>query len=63
MSHMTTVKLVTHALIMMVWRRGKPSPPLHRSGPGVSYYTSGPFRGLKAVNGISGFMQQSQVSR
>ena len=39
MRRMMTSQLVTHALVMAIWRRGKPNALLHHSDRG-SQYTS-----------------------
>ncbi len=46
-----TAQLVTDALIMAIWRRGKPHALLHHSDQG-SQYTSEPFQRLMADSGI-----------
>jgi putative transposase len=51
MSATMTVQLVTDALVMAIWRRGKPTAVLHHSDRG-SQYTSEPFRRLMADQGI-----------
>ena len=45
-----TVHLVNDALMMAIWRRGKPLALLHHSDRG-SQYSSGPFQTLLADNG------------
>lgn len=52
MSASMTAQLVTDALLMAIWRRGKPKALLHHSDQG-SQYTSEPFRLLLADNGVS----------
>ena len=47
-----TAQLVADALIMAVWRRGKPDALLHHSDRG-SQYTSEPFQKLLADHGIA----------
>ena len=47
MSAMMTAQLVTDALVMAIWRRGKPDALLHHSDHG-SQYTSEPFQRLKS---------------
>src|SRR5947209_8611234 len=51
-------QLVTDALIMAVWRRGKPDALLHHSDQG-SQYTSEQFRTLMADHGIDCSMSRS----
>ena len=51
-------QLVTDALIMAVWRRGKPDALLHHSDQG-SLYTSEQFRTLMADHGIDCSMSRS----
>ena len=46
-----TTQLVTDALVMAIWRRGKPEAVLHHSDRG-SQYTSEPFQRLLAAHGI-----------
>ncbi len=53
-----TAQLVTDALIMAIWRRGKPDGLLHHSDQG-SQYTSEPFQRLMADHGITGSMSRS----
>src|SRR6187397_147626 len=53
-----TAQLVTDALIMAVWRRGKPDALLHHSDQG-SQYTSEQFRTLMADHGIDCSMSRS----
>src|SRR3954451_15501148 len=53
-----TAQLVTDALIMAIWRRGKPDALLHHSDQG-SQYTSEPFQRLLAENGITCSMSRS----
>ena len=52
-----TAQLVTDALIMAIWRRGRPDSLLH-SGQG-SQYTSEQFRRLMADHGITCSMSRS----
>lgn len=47
-----TAALVTDALIMAIWRRGKPDALLHQSDQG-SQYTSQQFQELLAENGVT----------
>lgn len=58
MSDSMTAQLVTDALIMAVWRRGKPDALLHHSDQG-SQYTSARFQRLMADNGITCSMSRS----
>jgi putative transposase len=53
-----TAQLVTDALLMAVWRRGKPDALLHHSDRG-SQYTSEQFQRLLAAHGISCSMSRS----
>lgn len=53
-----TAQLVTDALIMEIWRRGKPDSLLHHSDQG-SQYTSEQFRRLMADHGIACSMSRS----
>jgi putative transposase len=53
-----TAQLVTDALLMAVWRRGKPNPLLHHLDQG-SQYTSQPFQRLMADHGITCSMSRS----
>ncbi len=53
-----TAQLVTDALIMAIWRRGKPDALLHHSDQG-SQYTSQHFQELLADNGILCSMSRS----
>jgi putative transposase len=46
-----TAQLVTDALMMAIWRRGKPDALLHHSGQG-SQYTSEQFQRLMVDNGV-----------
>ena len=52
MSAQMTAQLVTDALMMAVWRRGKPMELLHHSDQG-SQYTSEDFQRLLADQGIT----------
>jgi putative transposase len=52
MSDTMTAQLVTDALIMAIWRRGKPDALLHHSDQG-SQYTSEQFQRLMADNGVT----------
>ena len=51
MSASMTAQLVTDALLMAIWRRGKPDALLHHSDQG-SQYTSEQFQQLMAESGI-----------
>ncbi|QCI65138.1 IS3 family transposase [Phreatobacter stygius] len=51
-------QLVTDALMMAIWRRGKPDALLHHSDRG-SQYTSAPFQRLMADNGVICSMSRS----
>lgn len=53
-----TTQLVTDALVMAIWRRGKPEAVLHHSDRG-SQYTSEPFQRLLADQGLSCSMSRS----
>lgn len=52
MSDTMTAQLVTDALIMAIWRRGKPDALLYHSDQG-SQYTSEQFQRLMADNGVT----------
>lgn len=58
MSDTMTAPLVTDALIMAIWRRGKPDALLHHSDQG-SQYTSEQFQRLMADNGVTCSMSRS----
>ncbi|WP_244509904.1 IS3 family transposase, partial [Rhizobium sp. AC27/96] len=58
MSANMTAQLVTDALIMAIWRRGKPDALLHHSDQG-SQYTSEQFQRLMADHGITCSMSRS----
>ena len=58
MSTGMTAQLVTDALVMAIWRRGKPDALLHHSDQG-SQYTSEQFQRLMADNGVSCSMSRS----
>lgn len=58
MSAAMTAQLVTDALIMAIWRRGKPDALLHHSDQG-SQYTSEQFQRLMADNGVTCSMSRS----
>lgn len=53
-----TARLVTDALLMAIWRRGRPGALLHHSDQG-SQYTSEPFQRLMADNGVTCSMSRS----
>jgi transposase InsO family protein len=53
-----TAQLVTDALIMAIWRRGKPDALLHHSDQG-SQYTSEQFQKLMADSGVQCSMSRS----
>ncbi len=58
MSDTMTAQLVTDALIIAIWRRGKPDALLHHSDQG-SQYTSEQFQRLMADNGVTCSMSWS----
>ncbi|RZA14656.1 MAG: IS3 family transposase [Proteobacteria bacterium] len=58
MSSAMTAQLVTDALMMAIWRRGKPDALLHHSDQG-SQYTSEQFQRLMADNGVTCSMSRS----
>ena len=58
MSASMTAQLVTDALIMAIWRRGKPDALLHHSDRG-SQYTSEQFQRLMADHGVACSMSRS----
>ncbi len=58
MSARMTAQLVTDALTMAIWRRGKPDALLHHSDQG-SQYTSEQFQRLLADNGVMCSMSRS----
>jgi putative transposase len=58
MSATMTAQLVTDALIMAIWRRGKPDALLHHSDRG-SQYTREQFQRLMADHGVSCSMSRS----
>ena len=58
MSASMTAQLVTDALLMAIWRRGKPDALLHHSDRG-SQYTSEQFQRLMADNGVVCSMSRS----
>ena len=53
-----TAQLVTDALMMAIWRRGKPDALLHHSDQG-SQYTSEQFQRLMTDNGVTCSMSRS----
>lgn len=53
-----TAQLVTDALMMAIWRRGKPDALLHHSDQG-SQYASEQFQELMADNGVTCSMSRS----
>ncbi len=53
-----TAQLVTDALVMAIWRRGKPDALLHHSDQG-SQYTSEQFQRLMADSGVTCSMSRS----
>lgn len=53
-----TAQMVTDALMMAIWRRGRPKALLHHSDQG-SQYTSEPFQKLMADNGVTCSMSRS----
>ena len=53
-----TAQLVTDALVMAIWRRGKPDALLHHSDQG-SQYTSDQFQRLMADNDVACSMSRS----
>jgi putative transposase len=58
MSASMTAQLVTDALMMAIWRRGKPDALLHHSDRG-SQYTSEPFQKLMADQGVACSMSRA----
>ena len=58
MSATMTAQLVTDALVMAIWRRGKPRTLLHHSDRG-SQYTSEQFQRLMADHGVTCSMSRS----
>ncbi len=58
MSAAMTAQLVTDALVMAIWRRGKPDALLHHSDRG-SQYTSEQFQRLMADHGVTCSMSRS----
>jgi putative transposase len=58
MSATMTAQLVTDALMMAIWRRGKPETVLHHSDRG-SQYTSEPFQRLLVDHGVTCSMSRA----
>jgi len=58
MSDTMTAQFVTDALMMAIWRRGKPDALLHHSDQG-SQYTSEKFQRLMTDNGVTCSMSRS----
>jgi putative transposase len=58
MSEQMTAQLVTDALVMALWRRGKPQQLLHHSDQG-SQYTSEQFQRLLSEQGVTCSMSRS----
>jgi putative transposase len=58
MSAAMTAQFVTDALVMAIWRRGKPDALLHHSDRG-SQYTSGQFQKLMSDHGVVCSMSRS----
>jgi putative transposase len=58
MSATMTAELVTDALVMAIWRRGKPDTLIHHSDRG-SQYTSDQFQRLMADHGVTCSMSRS----
>ncbi len=58
MSATMTAQFVTDALVMALWRRGKPNTLLHHSDRG-SQYTSEPFQRLLADHGVTCSMSRA----
>ena len=58
MSAAMTAQLVTDALVMAIWRRGKPDALLHHSDRG-SQYTSEQFQRLMADHGVACSMSRA----
>ena len=61
MSAEMTAQLVTDALVMAIWRRGKPDALLHHSDRG-SQYTSEQFQRLMTDHGVVCSMSRSGVA-
>jgi putative transposase len=60
MSAAMTAQLVTDALVMTIWRRGKPDALPHHSGRG-SQYTSEQFQRLMADHGVICSMSRQRL--
>ena len=58
MSAAMTAELVTDALVMAIWRRGRPKELLHHSDRG-SQYTSQAFQRLMAEHGVTCSLSRS----
>jgi putative transposase len=58
MSAAMTTELVTDALVMAIWRRGRPRELLHHSDRG-SQYTSEAFQRLMAEHGVTCSLSRS----
>jgi putative transposase len=58
MSATMAAQLVTDALVMAIWRRGKPDALLHHSGCG-SQYNNEPFQKFMADHGVTCSMSRS----
>jgi len=58
MSAAMTAELVTDALVMAIWRRGRPRELLHHSDRG-SQYTSEAFQRLMAEHGVACSLSRS----
>ena len=58
MSAAMTAQLVTDALVMAIWRRGKPDALMHHSDRG-SQYTSEQFQKLMSDHGVACSMSRS----
>jgi putative transposase len=58
MSATMTAELVTDALVMAIWRRGKPDALIHHSDRG-SQYTSDPFQRLMTDHGVTCSMSRA----
>ena len=61
MSTAMTAQFVTDALVMAIWRRGKPDALLHHSDRG-SQYTSEQFQKLMADQGVVCSMMHAQAN-
>lgn len=58
MKNAMTAQMLTGALMMAIWRRGRPKKLLHHSDQG-NQYTSEPFQRLLADNGVTCSMSRS----